>query len=155
MGLANDVDPAAASPEREGLARSRRIPFLDHLGVEVVAFGQGRASLSLTLVPGHLNSMAVAHGGVVMTLLDAAMAIAGRAAHTDNYDDPINCLTVEMKTTFIAPGRGSLLVHGTCVHKGRSLMFCEGEARDASGQLVARSSGTFKALTSRDSGADA
>jgi uncharacterized protein (TIGR00369 family) len=134
---------------------TRRIPFLAHLGVELVAFGAGRSSLAMVLAPEHRNSMDVAHGGVVMTLLDAAMAIAGRAAHTDDYDDPINCLTVEMKTTFIAPGRGSLTAQGTCVHKGRSLMFCEGEVRDAAGALVARASGTFKPWTARQTGADA
>jgi acyl-coenzyme A thioesterase PaaI-like protein len=30
------------------------------------------------------------------------------------------------------------------VHKATSLMFCEGEARDEQGRLVARANGTFK-----------
>jgi uncharacterized protein (TIGR00369 family) len=124
--------------------RSRRIPFLAHLGIEVTAFGQGRTSLSMPVAPEHRNSMGVAHGGVVMTLLDAAMAIAGRAAHTDDYDDELSVITVEMKTSFMAPGRGDLVAHGVCVHRGGSLMFCEGEARDEAGAVVARSSGTFK-----------
>jgi uncharacterized protein (TIGR00369 family) len=126
------------------VARSRRIPFLAHLGVEVVEFGQARATLSMAVAPEHRNSMDVAHGGVVMTLLDAAMAIAGRASHTDDYDADLNVITVEMKTTFMSPGRGSLVARGHCVHRGGSLMFCEGEARDESGAVVARSSGTFK-----------
>jgi uncharacterized protein (TIGR00369 family) len=126
------------------MASLRRIPFLDHLGVELLEFGAGRARLAMPLAPHHFNSMQVSHGGVVMTLLDAAMAIAGRAAHTDDYDSDVNCITVEMKTTFMAPGRGSLSVTGQCLHRGASLMFCEGEARDESGALVARGSGTFK-----------
>ena len=124
--------------------RKRRIPFLDHLGVALVAFGQGRAELSLELRPELCNSMQVAHGGVVMTMLDAALAIAGRAAHTDDYDAPVNTITVEMKTSFIRPGAGRLKVTAECVHKATRLMFCEGEARDGQGRLVARASGTFQ-----------
>jgi uncharacterized protein (TIGR00369 family) len=134
------------------MQRSRRIPFLDHLGVEVVEFGGGRATLEMLVLDHHCNSMKVSHGGVVMTMLDAGMAIAGRAAHTDDYESDVNCLTVEMKTTFIAPGRGRLRVVGTCLHKGASLMFCEGEARDESGSIVARASGTFKLWTPRVGG---
>jgi uncharacterized protein (TIGR00369 family) len=132
--------------------RLRRIPFLDHLGVEIVEFGQGRAELAIEVRPQLCNSMQVAHGGVVMTVLDAALAIAGRAAHTDDYDAPINTITVEMKTSFIRPGAGRLVVRAECVHKATSLMFCEGEARDAEGRLVARASGTFKLWTARPGG---
>jgi uncharacterized protein (TIGR00369 family) len=124
--------------------KRRRIPFLDHLGVELISFGQGRSELAITLRPELCNSMQVAHGGVVMTVLDAALAIAGRAAHTDDYDAPVNTITIEMKTTFVRPGAGRLTVRGECVHKATSLMFCEGEARDEKGLLVARANGTFK-----------
>lgn len=124
--------------------KRRRIPFLDHLGVELVSFGQGRSELAITVRPELCNSMQVAHGGVVMTVLDAALAIAGRAAHTDDYDAPVNTITVEMKTSFIRPGAGRLVVKAECVHKATSLMFCEGEMRDEKGGLVARASGTFK-----------
>lgn len=124
--------------------RARRIPFLDHLGVEVLAFGQGRTELAIEILPHLCNSMEVAHGGVVMTVLDAALAIAGRAAHTDDYDSPLNAITVEMKTSFLRPGAGRLKVTAECVHKATSLMFCEGEARDAQGRLVARASATIK-----------
>ncbi len=138
--------------------RRRRIPFLDHLGVELVGFGQGRSELAITVRPELCNSMQVAHGGVVMTVLDAALAIAGRAAHTDDYDAPVNTITVEMKTSFFRPGAGRLTVRAECVHKATSLMFCEGEARDEAGRLVARANGTFKlwapGSARRPSGAD-
>lgn len=123
---------------------TRRIPFLDHLGVELVAFGQGRAELAIEVRPELCNSMAVVHGGVVMTVLDACLAISGRAAHTDDYDAPVNAITVEMKTTFVRPGSGRLRASGQCIHKATSLMFCEGEIRDEAGELIARANGTFK-----------
>lgn len=122
----------------------RRIPFLDHLGVELLSFGQGQAELALTLRPELYNSMQVAHGGVLMTVLDAALAIAGRAAHTDDYDAPVSTITVEMSTHFLRPGAGRLVARARCVHKASSLMFCEGEVQDERGLPVARATGTFK-----------
>jgi len=98
--------------------------------------------------------MKVAHGGVLMTVLDAAMAIAGRAAHTDDYDAPVNTITVEMKTSFVRPGAGRLAVRAECVHKAATLMFCEGEVRDEQGGLVARGNGTFKLWVPRAGSAE-
>ena len=154
----SDSDRASAGAEGEGVVfpdgRRRRIPFLDHLGVEILAFGQGRSELAVSVRPELCNSMQVAHGGVVMTVLDAALAIAGRAAHTDDYDAPVNTITVEMKTSFIRPGAGRLTVRAECVHKATSLMFCEGEARDEQGRLVARANGTFKLWVQRTGSAE-
>ncbi|MFN5165071.1 MAG: PaaI family thioesterase, partial [Pseudomonadota bacterium] len=53
-----------------------RIPFVERLGLELWRFGGGEAELRVDLAEAHLNSWAVAHGGVLMTLLDVAMAHA-------------------------------------------------------------------------------
>ena len=76
------------------------IPFVNDLGVEFLAADAGRATIALQLHARHLNSWNVAHGGVIMTLLDVAMAVAGRSL------DPSagGGVTVEMKTSFVQPG---------------------------------------------------
>jgi len=126
------------------------IPFLHHLGAEITEYGGGRCTLALELEPRHLNSWDVAHGGVIMTLLDAALAIAGKSAFTDDYGAPGGMLTVEMKTMFLRPGTaGRIVAHGQCVHKATKLAFCEGEVCDAAGKTIARASGTFKYWTPR------
>ena len=116
-----------------------RIPFVDKLGFELVEWQPGVSELAVELQPDLCNSWSVAHGGVLMTLLDIAMAVAARSA------DPqaLGAITVEMKTTFIGPCRGTLVAEGVCIHAGNSVSFCEGEARDAGGRVVARASGTF------------
>ena len=123
------------------------IPFIEAMGVELTAIGDGRATAVMTPRPEHMNSWAVVHGGVMMTLLDFVMAMAGRSAHPELAEaaagDGGN-LTVEMKTTFIRPGTGRLTIKGLCVHAGRSLSFCESEIVDDEGQILARASGTFK-----------
>jgi uncharacterized protein (TIGR00369 family) len=63
-----------------------RIPFAQRLGLRLHRWGQGEAELRLTLDDSHLNSFDVAHGGVLMTLLDVAMAHAGRSADGQGVD---------------------------------------------------------------------
>ena len=59
------------------------VPFIKELGVEFVSAGEGRSVVALNLEPWHLNSWSVAHGGVIMSLLDVAMAVAGRSLFPD------------------------------------------------------------------------
>jgi uncharacterized protein (TIGR00369 family) len=122
-----------------GEALGRPIPFGKLLGIQMVEHGKGKAVLEVDLRPELLNSAGVAHGGVTMTILDIAMSVAARTK------DPKGkfAVTIEMKTSFIAPARGKLTVHADCLQLGGSVGFCEGEARDESGTVVARASGTF------------
>jgi acyl-CoA thioesterase len=123
------------------------IPFVSDLGVEFLAADAGRATIALQLKARHLNSWNVAHGGVIMTLLDVAMAVAGRSL------DPSagGGVTVEMKTSFVQPGfAGSrLTASGHAFHRSSTLAFCDGEVRDETGRLIARSMGTFKYIHQR------
>ena len=61
-------------------------------------------------------------------------------------------VTIEMKTSFLQPGQGRLAGHGRCVHRTRTMAFCEADVVDAAGRLVARASGTFKYLRLRKAG---
>jgi acyl-CoA thioesterase len=60
-------------------------------------------------------------------------------------------ITVEMKTSFVQPGfAGSrLTASGHAFHRSSTLAFCEGEVRDETGRLIARSMGTFKYIRQR------
>ena len=120
------------------------IPFIKDLGVEFVSAENGRAVVALDLAPRHLNSWSVAHGGVLMTLLDVAMAVAGRSL------DPTagGGVTVEMKTSFLQPANAGtrLIVSGHVYHRSSALAFCDGEVRDTEQRLIAKAMGTFKYL---------
>ena len=120
-------------------ALGRNIPFGSHIGIHLVEHGGGRSVVEVDLLPELMNSFGSAHGGVIMTLLDVAMAVAARSMDPDG----VGAITVEMKTTFIGTCEGKLVAEGRCIHSGKSLSFCEAEAHDAAGKLVARSSGTF------------
>ncbi len=116
------------------------VPFLRHLGVRAEFAEGGRSRISLDLRPELLNSFEVSHGGVVMTMLDVAMAVAARTArgHIGGV------ITVDMSINFIRSAKTRIVAEGKLLHAGNSLHFCEGEAYDGSGELIAKSIGTFK-----------
>lgn len=122
----------------------RAIPFIDDLGVDFVEAPPGEGRVVLQLEPRHLNSLQVAHGGVLMTLLDVAMAVAGRSIDPESRGG----VTVEMKTSFLQAGlAGSrLTATGKAFHRSTTMTFCEAEIRDDAERLIAKAIGTFKTL---------
>jgi uncharacterized protein (TIGR00369 family) len=118
------------------------VPFVESLGIELHGFGDGHAELRVDLDEAHLNAWDVAHGGVVMTLLDVAMAMAARSGtgHTGGV------ATIEMKTSFLRPAEHQLRAVAKVLHRTPTLAFCEGSLFDDEGQLCASASGTFKIL---------
>lgn len=123
-----------------------RIPFVEELGLELWAFADGRAELRVDLADAHLNSWEVAHGGVLMTMLDVAMAHAARSVHSQDPTQGPGVATIEMKTSFMRPAEGELRAFGQLLHKTASLAFCDGRVLDEHGQICAHASGTFKYL---------
>lgn len=120
------------------------VPFIKELGVEFLSAADGRSLVALNLEDWHLNSWSVAHGGVLMSLLDVAMAVAGRTLN----EGAGGGVTIEMKTSFLQPAKAGsrLLVSGYAYHRSLTMAFCEGEARDAKDRLIAKAMGTFKYL---------
>lgn len=124
-------------------------PFVAHLGIEVVRAGEAQSELALSLQDWQLNDLGMAHGGVIMTLLDVAMAVAARAGDPERR----GVVTIEMKTSFLRPARGRLTCLGYCDHRSKTLAFCRAELLDAHGRLLSQAMGSFKRL-SPDAGSD-
>ena len=118
------------------------VPFINDLGIEFIDAPVGEGCVALDLRHRHLNSWHVAHGGVIMTMLDIAMAIAGRSIDPGSRGG----VTVEMKTSFLQPGPAGtrLVATGRAFHRSTTMSFCEGEVRDADDRLIAKAIGTFK-----------
>jgi len=122
------------------------IPFVEALGFELHHFEGGKAELHVDLDRAHLNSWEVAHGGVLMTMLDVAMAHAARSIHADQPDFGPGVVTVEMKTSFMRPAEGRLRAAATLLHRSTTMAFCEASVFDDDGHLCAHATGTFKYL---------
>ena len=118
------------------------IPFLELLGVERESVANGKARLTLELQPQLRNLYDGFHGGVIMTLLDVAMASAA-VSHSDFRNTVV---TIDMSVSFVSPASGTVVAEAEALGGGKSICFCEGRVTDASGNLVARANGTFKYL---------
>ena len=125
---------------------SVHIPFVAHLGFELVRMGDGEAEIHFAAREEHLNSFSVVHGGASMTLLDVVMAHAARSVLT-GPDANMGCVTIEMKTSFMAAAkaeRGPLVAVGKLLQRTTTMAFTEGRVLDAKGRLCAHATGTFK-----------
>lgn len=114
------------------------VPFLNLLGVRGERFEPGSTALVLEARPELNNHYGQMHGGAIATMLDVAMASAGRSLH------PQGVVTVAMTMQFLRPGSGTLSAQGRVRQSGRSLVFCEAEVLDEQGRTVATGTGTFK-----------
>ena len=117
-------------------------PFVAHLGICHLPADatEGVFEAVVEVVPHLLNRSNVAHGGLLASLLDTVMA---RAAAADS-SAPNRMATIEMKVSFIGPGRGLLRARAWRLQRTASLSFCEAEVRDAEGGLIAKASATYK-----------
>ena len=115
------------------------IPFVIAQGVELVASGGGQSELRLDLRLDQTNQLGIAHGGVLMTLLDVAMA---QAARTKGPEQAL--ATIEMKTTFMQPARGMLTGRGQLIQATGRMAFTEASVYDAQGIRCAHATGTFR-----------
>ncbi len=115
------------------------IPFLDHLGVIPEFAEGGKSRLSIQIKPEYTNSFEVAHGGLILTLLDFAMAAAARSAH----EHSLGVITVDMTTSFLRPSMGNVVVEGTLLKAGSAINHCEAVVLNEEGEISAKSSGTF------------
>lgn len=120
------------------------IPFVHHLGFELLLFEGGQSQIDYLPRPEHLNSFGVTHGGACMTLLDVTMAVAARSVQQD-----MGVVTIEMKTSFMQPARGKLSGNGRLMHRTLTMAFTEATIFDEQGRACAHATGTFKYVRRR------
>lgn len=115
------------------------IPFVSHLGFDLVKMEDGASELTYLPKHEHMNSFLVTHGGAIMTLMDVTMATAARSVELET-----GVVTIEMKTTFMQPCKGLLTGRGRLMHRTKSMAFTEATIYDAEGRACAHATGTFK-----------
>ena len=120
---------------------TKHIPFSEHLGIKVDSLDKGVARLSMEIRPEFMTSWGTAHGGSILALLDITLSMTARTL----YDPPRSIMTIDLSTQFIGTTTGLLKAEGRVMKAGQTTIFCEGEARDEKGELVAKAIGTFRA----------
>jgi acyl-CoA thioesterase len=109
--------------ERMGRAAN---PFFLLMGIDVCAFGNGQAELSMEVRPDMLNGAGWLQGGLYTALCDEAMALALFTSLREG-----ECIaTISESTSYLQGVRGGkILAIGKVIKKGRQVAFTEGYVR--------------------------
>jgi uncharacterized protein (TIGR00369 family) len=139
--MTNKVQLNAAT-QLANLGEELNVPFLKLLGVRCISAEMGKGEILLALKPEHTNTWNVAHGGVLLTLMDVAMAVAARSG--DPGDRSV--VTVEMKNNFMQAANGILRVKADTVRRTATMAFCEAKLYNDQGEICCMATGTFQFL---------
>lgn len=111
------------------------------LGFEVLALNQDEkwVEVGFTATEAMLNPTLRVQGGFLCAMLDETLSIAGQIASGMTHI----MSTLEQKTSFLAAAKpGRLVAKGRVVRFGKSVVFLEGEIRDAEGKICATATAT-------------
>ncbi len=111
--------------------------FRDHVGLSVEPAEDGTSRVVVNAGDDHLNDRGAVHGGVLATMIDAAM---GTAVSSSGGEAPV---TVSLTVTYLEPGRpGRLEARAQVRKRGKRLMVVEAEVVQ-DGDVVADALATF------------
>ena len=112
------------------------------LGLEVVATGDGTATVKMTPTEDMANLAGYVHGGMISALADSAMA---RSVHTLRRRSVERVISFDLKLNFISAARigETLSAEGRVIHSGRRTVVTGCRIEDSAGRLVATATGTF------------
>jgi uncharacterized protein (TIGR00369 family) len=119
-----------------------QVPFTALLQARREFSAGGRARLVLDARPELGNVIGAVHGGVVVTLLDVAMASAAVSV----VDFTRTAVTLNLNTSFLEPGRGRLVADGEVLRHDGSVAWCSASVREEGGRVVANAQGSFRYL---------
>ncbi|MGJ7494727.1 PaaI family thioesterase [Variovorax sp. RT4R15] len=133
------MKPVAGADRRNLFAQ---VPFTRLLGARREYSEAGRARLVIDARPELGNVIGAIHGGVLVTLLDVAMA----SAAVSLFDFARTAVTLNLNTSFLEPGHGRLTADGEVVQHDDSVAWCHASVTDDDGRVVARAQGSFRYL---------
>ena len=106
------------------------------VGYKIIEWDANHAIVVLKMTENHSNRHGFAHGGVLMTILDAACSRSG--AVCPNTGNIRSTSTVSMTTNFIRAAKNtSLRVVARKTGGGRRIFFAHADAFDTNGNLMA------------------
>lgn len=117
--------------------------FRSLVGYHAVLWQQDYAEIELELAPQHTNSLGIVHGGVLMTILDAAMGHA--TTYTPIKGHVRACVTLSLTTSFLQqPRTARVKASARVVSVDNRVAVAEGEVRSAEGVLMCVAQGSFR-----------
>ena len=136
------VESEALKQRMTEIFQTMKVPGLSAT-IREVSYEAGTVTLEFDVADSLANPFGAVTGGIVSTLLDACLGIAGSVKSGGTLAMPL----AEMKTSFVRPViPGKVLGKGETVRLGKGLAFIEGTLLSPSGVVLARASGTASPL---------
>lgn len=131
-------------------ARARANRFWQYLGIEVEAVGEGWVKLRVPVRDDLRNAVsAPVHGGVLATLVDAAIGGA-LGTYGSAAAGGVDQATLDLNVSYVGAARGDVVfAEGTILRRGRTIAFGETRVTDATGTLVAVGRATYMIIQPR------
>ncbi|MEA1962342.1 MAG: PaaI family thioesterase [Bacillota bacterium] len=119
----------AMKPENKGLDETlfayivksvSATPFYDLLGIELREIAPGHVKIAVKAEKKHTNPIGLLHGGLIMSLADAAMGNAIRSLG-------LKGVTVDCSTSFPGSGKvgSTIIAEGSVLRAGKQMIFAE------------------------------
>lgn len=111
--------------------------FGQHIAMNLVKQENGEAEVELTVEDYHLNSQKIAHGGVLLAMMDLAMGAAASSLAG-------SVVTMDLHYRFFRPARRGerLCAKGNVLKKGEAILVTKGTMY-SEGQVLGEASGQF------------
>ncbi len=135
------IDTEGIATKRVNIGDEKEPEYTQHLKIRDIGLdNEGCYAIEVNLEAIHLSYAKLAHGGMIFTLLDAAL---GRTVMS-HIPQGMQCPTVEMKINYFRPASsGKLTAKGKIINLSKTLCYAEGEVINEAGKLIARATGTF------------
>jgi acyl-CoA thioesterase len=114
-------------------------PISSMMDIQIAALEVGEVTLTMPIGSEiHTNVYGFVHGGVLFTLVDSVMGIAGLS--TGNL-----VVTSDISIRFITNSKkGNMLTaSGRIIHQGKNAIITEAEIRDKRGRLLVKAQGSY------------
>lgn len=112
--------------------------FANEAGIELEELNDQHAVMGVTVETRHLNGGNVAHGGLIFTLTDIAMAALA------NHKQPVS-MSIQSDIRFLSSSQlgDRLTAEATEVYGRRSMYNCRVSVRNQRGELIAVAEGMY------------
>ena len=123
------------------------------VGMSFTIVAEGEVDYYLTITKDHLATPHAAHGGVIATLADSALGVAGLSSV---YKENKVVSTVEYKVNFLAPALlgDALIAKAKIDQKGKHILVisCDIFCANRQNKLLAKAMGTFNVYDAAKAG---
>ncbi|MEW9502059.1 PaaI family thioesterase [Jeotgalibacillus marinus] len=116
-------------------------PYLQHLGIKILAFEEENVEIKLSLQQYLLNTKRTLHGGVHASMMGFIQSMHLRSVTRTR------CIATSSTVHFTAPVKtGDIYAKASIISRGYKTAFVDSIVRDEEGDIVSKGTGTYKII---------